>query len=81
MNWILLPSILEATSEYFFIHFIKKKGVNRPTPAAASKALRERSEEPEFPASVLFGLCLGLALWGGCEHFIGVRQSWTLLAV
>lgn len=39
------------------------------------------SEKPEFPASVLFGLCLGLALWGGGEHLVGVRQSRTLPAV
>lgn len=39
------------------------------------------SKEPEFPASVLFGLCLGLALGSGREHFVGVRQSGTLPAV
>lgn len=39
------------------------------------------SEEPEFPASMLFGLCLGFAFGGGCEDFVGVRQSRTLLAV
>lgn len=81
MNWILLPSILEAASEHSFLHSIKNMGVNRPTAEAASGAFRVHSEEPEFPASVLFGLWLGLAFWGGCEHFVGVRQSWTLLAV
>lgn len=38
-------------------------------------------EEPEFPASMLFGLCLGLALRRGCEDLVGVRQSGALLAV
>ena len=39
------------------------------------------SKEPTFPASMSFGLCLGLAFRGGSEHFIGIRQSGALWAV
>lgn len=52
-----------------------------PMKKAIFKAFMFYSEEPEFPASMLFGLCLGLALWGRREDFIGVRQSGALLAV
>lgn len=48
---------------------------------AVSEALTSNSEEPEFPAGMLFGFCLGLAFWGGCEYFIGVMKGRTWLAV
>lgn len=68
-------------SEHSFIHFAKNRGIHVPTEKAVSKVFMFYSEEPEFPTSMLFGLCLGLAFWSGREHFIGVRQSGTLLAV
>lgn len=73
--------MLIAPSEYSSIHFENHRGINVPNEKAVSKAFMIYSEEPEFPTSMLFGLCLGLAFWGGCEHFIGVRQSRALLAV
>lgn len=85
MNRILLSVIhshmLIAASEHCFIHFVKNRGIHVPTEKAVSKVFMFYSEEPEFPTSMLFGLCLGLAFWSGREHFIGVRQSRTLLAV
>ena len=51
--------------------------IKRPFP----EAFMLDSKEPEFPASVLFGLCLGLAFRGGSEHFVGVRQGRALGAV
>lgn len=33
------------------------------------------SEEPEFPASVFFGVSFGLAFRGGREGLLGVRQG------
>lgn len=33
------------------------------------------SQEPKFPASVLLGVCFGLAFRGGGEGFLGVRQG------
>lgn len=78
---IIHSHLLIASSEYSFIHFANNRGIYAPTEKAVSKACMLCSKEPEFPTSMFFGLCLGLAFWGGCEHFIGVRQSRTLLAV
>lgn len=69
-----------AASEHS-IHFAKIRVIDGPAQKAVSKAFILHSKEPEFPTGMLFGLCLGLAFRGGCEHFIGVRQSRTLLAV
>lgn len=33
------------------------------------------SQEPKFPASMLLGVSFGLALWGGGEGLLGVRQG------
>lgn len=71
---------LITPSEYPFIHFENKRGINMPK-KAVSKAFVFYSKEPEFPTSMLFGLCLCLAFWGGCEHFIGVRQGRALFVV
>ncbi len=72
---------LKAPFEYSLIHSAINRGINVPNEKAASKAFMLYSEEPEFPTSMFFSLCLGLAFRGGCEHFIGVRQSGALLAV
>lgn len=52
-----------------------------PNKKAVSKAFMFYSKKPEFPTSMLFGLCLGLAFRGGREDFVGVRQSRALLAI
>lgn len=78
---VIHSHMLIAPSEYSYIHFENNGGINVPNEKAVSKDFMFYSKEPEFPTSMLFGLCLGLAFRGGCEHFIGVRQSRALLAI
>ena len=79
---VIHSHMLIAPSEYAFIHFANNRDINVPNEKkAVSKAFMFYSKEPEFPTSMLFGLCLGLAFRCGCEHFVGVRQSRALLGV
>jgi len=75
------PHVVIIPSEYSLIPLENNRGVNVPNKKAVSKTFMYYSKEPKFPTRMLFGLCLGLALGGGCEHFIGVRQSGALLAI
>lgn len=78
---VIHPHVLITLSEYSLIRSEGNRGIDLPSEKAISKAFVFQSEEPEFPTSMLFGLCLGFAFGGGCEYFIGVRESGTLLAV
>lgn len=78
---VILSHGLISSSKYSIIHFQNNRGNNVPNKKAVSRAFMFYSKEPKFPSSMLFGLCLGLAFWGGCEDLIGVRQSRTMLAV